>query len=216
MPLKSLLDKIQKELMEKEEVRQEVQKDMRRATRLSKQAILFTHQERFDEAEKLLKEAGELLAKLDKVSKNHPNLVYAGLVDAAFQEYTEAQTLLMLIKENKFVGPKELGVPSTSYVLGLADVIGELRRRALDALRKGNVEMAESCLHMMEHIYVELLAMEDAYLLVSGLRRKCDVARHIIETTRGDVTIEARRSSLEHSIKELEKAIGRKKKIGKT
>lgn len=213
--LKSILDRIREELRRKEEAREEVQRDMRRATRLSKQAILFTHQQRFDDARKLLEEASGLLTKLLQVSKDHPDLVYTGLVHAAFQEYVEAHTLLKLILENRFVGPEELGVPAVSYVLGLADVIGELRRRSLDSLRKGDVELAEECLQRMEHIYVELMAMEDAYLLVPGLRRKCDIARRIIETTRGDVTIETRRSSLERSIKELEKVVEGKRKVGK-
>jgi len=213
--LKSLLDKIQEELRKKEEIRDEVQRDMRRATRLSKQAILFAHQERFNDARKLLEEASELLAKLGEVSKDHPDLVYTGLVNAAFEEYTEAHTLFKLITENRFTDPKELDVPAVSYVLGLADVIGELRRRALDSLRKGDVKTAEDCLQTMEHIYVELMAMDDAYLLVPGLRRKCDIARRIIEATRGDVTIETRRSSLERSIKELEKVVKRKRKVGK-
>ncbi len=213
--LKSLLDKIEEELKKKEEVRQELQKDMRRATRLSKQAILFVHQERFDEARELLKEASKLLAKLDEVSKDYPELVYTGLVNAAFEEYVEAHTLLTLIKEERFISPEELGVPSVSYVLGLSDVIGELRRRTLDSLRRGDMETAENCMQTMERIYVELTAMDDAYLLVPGLRRKCDVARRIIEATRGDLTIEARRSSLERSIEELEKNIRRKRKVGK-
>jgi len=213
--LKSLLGKIEEELRKKEEVRQELQRDMRRATRLSKQAILFTHQERFDEAKKLLKEAGELFTKLAEISKNHPELVYAGLVTAAFEEYAEAHTLLTLTREGRFVNPEELGVPSVSYLLGLSDVIGELRRRTLDSLRKGDLETAENCMQTMEHIYVELTAMDDAYLLVPGLRRKCDIARRIIETTRGDLTIETRRNSLERSIKELAKNIRRKRKTGK-
>ena len=188
---------------------------MRRAIRLSKQAILFTHQQRFDDARKLLEEASGLFTKLLQVSKDHPDLVYTGLVNAAFQEYVEAHTLLKLILENRFVGPEELRVPAVSYVLGLADVIGELRRRSLDSLRKRDVEMAEECLQRMEHIYVELTAMDDAYLLVPGLRRKCDIARRVIEATRGDVTIETRRSSLERSIKELEKVVERRRKVGK-
>ena len=215
MSLKSLLEKIQEELRSKEEVREEVQGDMRRATRLSKQAILLTHQERFDDAKKLLTEADQLFTKLHEVSEVHPDLVYTGLVDVAFQEYAEAHTLLKLIEENRFIDPGEIKVPAISYVLGLSDVIGELRRRALDSLRKGEIEMAEGCLQMMEQIYVELMSMDDAYLLVPGLRRKCDIARRIIEITRGDVTIEARGSSLESSIKRLERILGRKGRVGK-
>jgi translin len=174
---------------------------------LSKQAILFTHQERFKDAKKLLKEADGLFAKLHSVAKTYPDMFYSGLVDAAFQEYAEAQTLLSLVERNRFVGPDEISVNSVAFVLGLADVIGELRRRALDSLRKVDVKTAEACLQLMEEIYVELMSMDEAYMLVPGLRRKSDVARHVIESTRGDITIEARRSSLEQCMKSLEKIV---------
>lgn len=212
LSLKTLLGEIQSELRKRETVHEEVQRDMRRATRLSKQAILFTHQERFKDAKKLLKEADGLFAKLDTVGKTYPDMIYSGLVEAAHQEYAEAQTLLALVRENRFTSPEEIKVNSIAFVLGLADVIGELRRRALDSLRKEDVKTAEYCLRLMEEIYVELMAMDEAYMLVPGLRRKSDVARHLIETTRGDITIEARRSSLEECMKNLEKLVKRQKK----
>jgi len=207
LSLKTLLGKIQDELQKREAVHEEVQRDMRRATRLSKQAILFTHQERFRDAKKLLKEADGLFTELRSIAKTYPDMVYSGLVDAAFQEYAEARTLLGLVEEDRFISREEIGVNSIAFVLGLADVIGELRRRALDSLRKEDVKTAEDCLHLMEEIYVELVSMNEAYMLVPGLRRKSDVARHLIETTRGDITIEARRSSLEKCMKNLEKIV---------
>jgi len=212
LSLNTLLGKIQEELRKRETVHEEVQRDMRRATRLSKQAILFTHQERFKEAKKLLGEADSLFQKLKVVGDNYPDMVYSGIVDAAYQEYAEARTLLTLVKENRFISPDEIKVASVAYVLGLADVIGELRRRALDSLRKEDVKTAEECLGLMEEIYVELMSMDEAYMLVPGLRRKSDVARHLIETTRGDITIEARRSSLEKCMKNLEKIVRQKAK----
>ncbi len=216
MSLKSILEKIQEELKKKEETKEKVQKDMRKATRLSKQSILFLHQERFEDARKCLKEASKLLVKLHRISRDYPDLAHSGLVNAAYEEYSEAQTLLAIVKESRFPNPRKLGVPSIFYVLGLGDVIGELRRRSLDALRKSDVKLAEDTLLLMEEIYVELVSMDDAFLIVPGLRRKCDVARRIIESTRGDVTIETRRSSLEHSIQELKKVVSRKRRAGKT
>jgi translin len=210
LSLKKVLAKIQEELKQKEEVKEEIQKNMRKATRLSKQSILLIHHGKLEEAKKSLVEIDRLFVTLRKLAKKYPELFYSGLVDAAFQEYAEAQVLLSLVEEKQLVGPEALNIPSIDYVLGLADVIGELRRRALDMLRKGNVKMAEKCLEIMEQIYGELMAMDDAYMLVPGLRRKCDVARHVIEATRGDVTIEARRASLERSIKKLEKMITKK------
>jgi translin len=211
LSLKVVLGKIQEELRKRDIVHEDIQRDMRRATRMSKQAILLTHQERFEEAKKLLGEVDELFAKLRKVGKKHSDMVYGGMVEAAFQEYSEACVLLGLVKEEQFVSPDELRVPAISYVLGLADVIGEFRRRALDLLRKGDVKTAEKCLQTMEQIYIELMSMDEAYMLVPGLRRKSDVARHIIESTRGDVTIEARRSILEDCMKNMEKIVRSKK-----
>ncbi|MCZ2808026.1 MAG: hypothetical protein O2V44_01570 [Candidatus Bathyarchaeota archaeon] len=207
MLLKAILEKIQEELSGREEVRDEVQRDMRKATRLSKQAIQVTHQERFDDAKAMLKEAKRLFAKLRETAKNYPYLLYSGSVGAAFEEHAEAHILLTLIQEDQFVSPKEIDVPVTPYVLSLGDVIGELRRRALDLIRRGNVEAAEKSLKRMEHIYSELTALDDAYIIIKGLRRKGDVARRLIEITRGDITSEVRRSALERSISKLEKTI---------
>jgi translin len=207
MSLKEILEKLQEELSGREEVREEVQRDMRKATRLSKQAIQVTHQERFDDAKGMLEEAKRLFVKLHDTAKDHQYLLYSGCVGAAFEEYAEAYILLTLIQEDRFVTPKEINVPFTPYVLSLGDVIGELRRRALDLIRRGNVKEAEKNLERMEHIYSELTALDDAYIIIKGLRRKGDVARHLIEITRGDITSEVRRSALERSISKLEKTI---------
>jgi translin len=129
------------------------------------------------------------------------------MFSAALQEYSEANIFLKLVEEMRFVTPKEINVPSSDYVLGLADVIGECRRLALDALREGNLKKAEECLRTMDEIYTELLGLDESYMLVSGLRRKNDVARKIIEATRGDVTQEIRRSELEKQLKLFEKRI---------
>jgi predicted translin family RNA/ssDNA-binding protein len=63
----------------------------------------------------------------------------------------------------------------------------------------------------MDEIYIELMAMDESYMLVVGLRRKCDVARKIIEITRGDVTQEMRRSQLENYLKRFEKQAKRRR-----
>jgi translin len=204
-PLKSILREIRKELTEKETVRENAQKDMRKATSLSKQTILLIHQNRLKDAKKLIEKATEIVSKLNETSVNYPYIVYSGLFSAALQEYSEANILLKLIEEATFVTPQEINVPSVDYVLGLADVVGEYRRMALDALREGEVEKSEKCLEMMDEIYIELMAMDEAYMLVPGLRRKCDGARRIIEATRGDVTQEIRRSMLEKYLKRFEK-----------
>jgi len=212
MSLKTILSEIEEELKERKDVKDELYDAMRKATRLSKQAIFLVHKGKFEEAKKMLRETKKLFGKRDEVPVAHKELVYAGIVNAAFQEYTEAHVFLKLVQDNKFVSAQKIGVPSASYILGLADVVGELRRKALDSLREGDVKGAEKSLETMELVYHELTSMDEAMHSVSELRRKIDIARRIIESTRGDVTIEARRSSLERSIKRLEGTLKAKKK----
>ena len=210
-PLKTVLKEVKKELMQKDKVRENAQESMRKATSLSKQAILLIHQKRLEEAKKLIGNAREIVSRLQGLAKEYPEIIYSGMFSAALQEYSEANIFLRLIEESRFITPKDINVPAVDYVLGLADVVGEYRRLTLDALREGNVEKGEKCLETMDEIYIELMAMDEAYMLVPGLRRKCDVARKIIESTRGDITQEVRRKSLEDHLRRFEQAQKKKR-----
>ena len=57
-------------------------------------------------------------------------------------------------------------------------------------------------------MYTELIKVDVSDALAPGLRRKCDVARKLIETTAGDVALEVRRQNLEHAIRNLELSLG--------
>ena len=213
--LKTILREVKKELVQKNKMRENAQESMRKVTSLSKQAILLIHQKRLEEAKKLIESSKEAISRLQELAKEHPQIIYSGMFSAALQEYSEANIFLGLIEESRFVTSKEINVPSVDYVLGLADVVGEYRRLALDALREGDAEKGEKCLKTMDEIYIELMALDEAYMLVPGLRRKCDVARRIIESTRGDVTQEVRRKALENYLKRFERAQGKKRQSQK-
>jgi translin len=204
--LKSILKEVKEELTQKDRVRENAQQNMRKATSLSKQSILLMHQKKYEKARKLIENAKEIISKLQVSAKEYPDVIYTGMFSAALQEYAEANIFQGLIQEARFVTPHEINVPAVDYVLGLADVIGEYRRVVLDSLREGDAEKGEECLKTMDEIYIELMAMDEAYMLVPGLRRKCDIARRIIETTRGDITQEVRRKSLENYLKQFEQA----------
>ena len=203
MSLEALLQEVKNDLMEKNQIREETHESMRKATSLSKQAILLIHQKKYGEAETFIGSAKEKILGLQKLAKQCPEIVYCGMFSSALQEYSEAVIFLNLVKKSRFVTPTEIHVPSVDYVLGLADVIGEYRRLALDNLREGEVKKGERCLEIMDQIFIELLGLDEAYMLVPGLRHKSDIARRIIETTRGDITLEIRRKSLEDYLKKF-------------
>lgn len=202
--LEKVIQQIKDELVAKNKVREDTHEYMRKATSLSKQSILLLHQKRLKESQKTLDEAKAILSKLKKQANECPEIVYGGMLSAALQEYSEANILLFLVKEDRFVTPAEIEMPSVDYVLGLADVIGEYRRLALDYLREGEIKKGERCLEIMDQIFIKLLALDEAYMLVPGLRHKSDIARRIIETTRGDITVEVRRKTLEDYLKKYQ------------
>jgi translin len=203
--LESILQEVKNELMNKNKIHEETHESMRKATSLSKQAILLIHQKKYAEAEKFIANSEEKISSLQVLSEEYPEIIYGGgMFSAALQEYSEARIFLILVRESRFVTPAEINVPSVDYVLGLADVIGEYRRLALDNLREGEVKKAEVCLEIMDQVFIQLLALDEAYMLVPGLRHKSDIARRIIEATRGDVTLEIRRKSLEDYLKKFQ------------
>jgi translin len=202
--LKNILKKVKDELTKKDKVREDAHQNMRKVTSLSKQSILLMHQKKYAKAEEMIEAAKKTIFELQSSADEYPQIIYGGMFSAALQEYAEANIFHGLIQEERFVTPDEINMPSADYVLGLADVIGEYRRLVLDALREGDAEKGQEYLTTMEGIYIELMAMDEAYMLVPGLRRKCDVARRIIEATRGDVTQEVRRKSLENYLKQFE------------
>ncbi len=202
--LETVLQEVKNELMAKNKMREDTHESMRKATSLSKQAILLIHQKKFDEAQKMVNTAKDIIANLQEQAKQYPDIIYGGMLSAAFQEYSEANIFLTLVTQGRFLTPTEINIPSVDYVLGLSDVIGEFRRLALDNLRDGKVKEGEECLRIMDEVFIQLLALDEAYMLVPGLRHKSDIARRIIETTRGDITLEVRRKSLEDYLKRLE------------
>ena len=95
-----------------------------------------------------------------------------------------------------------------SYLNGLADVIGELRRSSLDSLRHDDVSKAEQLLSKMEDILEGLQSFDYPNALVPDLRRKCDVGRALVERTRGDLTRAVGQSRLVKELADFEKRIG--------
>ena len=202
--MSEMLGKAQEEIREAYEQRNDLMRAVRRTTKLAKRAIFSIHKGQLDEARKLLDEAREELAEMRAFLDERPDVAGINALGPAYQEYSEAEILLAIVSGSDIPKPDELGVPPGHFVLGLADVIGELRRRALDALKSGRLEEAEGCLELMEEIYMELISLDEAQAILSELRRKCDIARRLIEATRGDISMEARRRSLEEALERLE------------
>jgi translin len=175
----------------------------RQLTRACSLAIRAVHRDDTETMQAQLQEARQLADELRDSLSTHPDLYYAGYTQDALKEFVEATIACALIRNEPLQAPEELVVEPATYLKGLAEVVGELRRRTLDILRHGYSEEAERLLGYMDEIYSIMVTMDYPDAITNGLRRQTDLARGIIEKTRGDVTFSLRGGHLEQSIGEL-------------
>jgi translin len=160
------------------------------------------------QAKKTLGRAGELASKLKKATAGYPELHASGLVENALQELAEAHILEAIITGKRIPAPETFNCTPSAFLLGMGDAIGELRRMSQDALRHGNIDDAEGALHLMEGLYTALNLFDYPDAIVP-LKHKQDVARGLIEKTRGEVAVAVRGRDLEQKIAALEKVLAR-------
>ena len=177
-------------------------------TRACSLAIRAVHRDDMEGMEANLREAQDLADRLRDELKGHPELFFAGYTQDSLKEFVEANVTCALIQNHPLPLPEELGVDEATYLNGLAEVVGELRRRTLDILRSGYSEEAERLLGLMDDIYAVLVTMDYPDAITNGLRRQTDLARGIIEKTRGDVTSSLRGQQLTEAIRALSSQLG--------
>jgi translin len=167
-------------------------------------AIRAVHRDESDLAQQDLALAQDLVKTLQSDLSAYPDLYFAGYTQDALKEYAEASIFHSLVLSDNLPDPEDLGLEFSTYLLGLAEVTGELRRRCLDNLRHGNGGQAEKLLGYMDDIYAILITMDYPEAITGGLRRVTDMVRGITERTRGDLTISLRQEQLERRMHHLE------------
>ena len=175
----------------------------RMLTRHCSLAIRAVHREETAVMQTHLGEADLLAASLTSDLEPFPNLYHTGYTQDALKEYAEAHITCALIRDQPLPSPDEIHVIHATYLKGLSEVVGELRRRCLDILRHGYSADAERLLTAMDDIFAVLVTMDYPDAVTNGLRRQTDIARSIIERTRGDLTFSQRGEHLTRAIADL-------------
>jgi translin len=206
--LNEIADSVRQYLDSKHRAREEALPLTREVIRFSANAIRAVHRGEFEAAEELIGKGRANLEQVRKSLADHPDIFHAGFVHDAQKEFAEANCTLALIAGRSLPTPEGLGVMQASYMNGLAEAIGELRRHLLDALRQGDIDHCEEALTAMGDIYDVLVTMDYPEAVTSGLRRNTDAMRGILERTRGDFTMAAVQRRLEKRISELEDRLG--------
>ncbi len=176
----------------------------RTLTRHCAHAIRAIHCDDLERAREHLDNARQIVHSLQTELAQFLDLYYAGYIQDAFKEFAEANIVYALVTNDILPTPEDLSVEYAAYLNGLAEAVGELRRRCLDILRHGYSMEAERMLKHMDEIYAVLITMDYPEAITGGLRRQTDVVRSLIERTRGDLTLSWRQEQLEISLRDLE------------
>lgn len=198
--MKEILGRMRKHFDAQEEIREKALDLSRQVIRASARAIAAMHRDDNATAKKMREEARVGLVKLENVVKPDPVWMESGTVQSAQQEYCEAKLLEGLLKRGRLSTPDELKIPYEPYLAAMADVSGELRRRALDMIRADRVAEAERALKTMEEIHEFLMSFDYPDAILPGTRRRQDMVRGVLEKTRGDLTIALRHQKLERAL----------------
>jgi len=191
----------------KDQAREKALELCRETTRLSTNAIRAVHRQEFTEARKALSRAKTLLGELSQTLAQHPDLFYSGYVHDATKEFVESCVTLALVRGEKLPAPENLGVSYASYLNGLGEAVGELRRYLLDTIRRGDLSCCEEVLAAMDDVYGVLVTMDFPEALTQGLRRTTDAVRGILEKTRGDLTVAFEQQGLQKQLETLEEKL---------
>ena len=186
--LDGIIEKIDKFIDKKDKIREEALRVSRDIIIHCRKAIQCLHRDARDEAKVFIGQASGLLSHLYELTKEYPDLYHAGFVENAAQELVEAQCLSNIIAKEDLPDPDMMQTTYSSYLMGLCDVVGELRRGSLDFILAGNPTKANEYLTYMDTIYDAIMRMDYPSALLP-IKRKQDMVRGLIEKTKSELAV---------------------------
>jgi len=194
--IKSSLNKIAKSLDTEHSSREYLIKNTRDVVIFCSQSIIAAHKGDLGMAKKKLKKAERLLS----ANRKKADLELKRYLVTPEQELVEASSFIAIIENRPIPSIGTLKVSNQAYLLGLLDLIGELKRHVFDNIRIGKSKEASRIFEIMENLYLYLYPFAMYDKLVKEARKKLDVNRKLIEDARSAVTEEVRRANLIDSI----------------
>jgi translin len=206
--LDTIAERIRADFETRNRIRDSVLHRTRELIRLCGNAIRASHRDEWDAARNLLDQADDLARGILEKLQPYPDLRHAGYTRDAMKELVEAHATLALVKGTTIPEPEDLNVTYPSYLNGFCEAASELRRRALDEMRQGNLAEAERLLGMMDAVYDVVNTFDFPNAITGGLRHRVDQLRGVLERTRGDLTSSLQQDRLIHALRDFEERIG--------
>ena len=195
------LEQIDNNLKDVQDRREKLIKGTRDVVMLCSKSIVAMHHSQLEDAKSKMDQAKAMLEEF----RNYAGNDLYRYIAVAEQELVEAYALKSVMDDKPMPSMRELDVTGESYLTGLLDCVGEIKRLVYDRMRLGEGKDAEKLFATMEEIYNAIYPFAVYDNIVSGLRKKLDVARKLIEDIRATVTEESRRKALIEAVGSFER-----------
>ena len=162
-----LLEKSQKYYL----MREEVVRQARNILKMSKRAIFLMHRDSDKEAEKILVEAEIVLLDLKKEFSD--SILSEGSFREGAEEFVEAKMFLEFLETGSVDFQAKVDFDFSIMVPGICDVTGEILRKAVILVTKGDREKIVDYKNAAEEIVGELMKFD----LTGKMRYKFDEAK---------------------------------------
>jgi translin len=205
--LDTIIERIRADLTQKDAVRTRTLERSRGLVRFCANSIRATHRHEYDAAHQLLEEARAEAQAICDAARAYPDVYYAGYLQDALKELAEAAITLALVTGQPLPDPDAMQIDYPAYLNGLGEAMGEMRRFALDSMRRDEIAEAERLLTVMDDVYSALVTIDFADSMTGGLRRTTDMVRGVIERTRGDLTTAVRQEKLQAQLQAFEERL---------
>lgn len=175
---KTIFTKMRKEVEQFDSLREKLILESRIILKHSKEAIYAVHRNNFKQAQSLLELARQRVSKAKQLVEKDIHLATVGAYAEALEEYAEAACYTSFMMTKRLPTAQKLGVETCIYLSGLCDVVGELVRKAIISVVKGDYKTAIEIHNFVSSLYEELLLFSWRNIPV---RKKFDSIKYGLE-----------------------------------
>ena len=167
---------------EKEKRQDAVLKLSREIVRLSARAIRDIHTGEKVELSATLEELEKMVKEIRQYDDD-----FSHITEHCYQEYVEIKTFLAISYHQDLPTPEDLSMPVTSYLNGVADCVGEIRRAIQISLKSDNDVEANYYFERMSDIYDNIMLLKYSTSIIGPLKQKQDMVRSSIDHARSEL-----------------------------
>ena len=166
------------------EKRENILKESRDILSLSRNVINRIHLRK--DIKEDINKLRESVIKLIKLASDEPRIFYSGSLRDVLKEYVEAILLFNFVqkfeKKEDIEMPHytDLGVTEETYILGIFDFLGELKREIMYCVKKKDFEKAWEIFNFINEIYLHLETKVILSSIIPGYKSKVDSIKRML------------------------------------